>query len=332
MTKKNIAVVGGGDSSEIVVSLKSIKGVASFIDSNKYTIYEILIEKDHWRAIVNDTEIPVNKSNFSILVNGSEVTFDCAYITIHGTPGEDGLLQGYFEMLGIPYTTCNVLVSALTFNKKVCSSYLRNFGIHTAKTHYIKRGEKINADEILSFTGLPCFVKPAAGGSSFGISKVIQKNDFQQAIEKAFSESDDVIVEEFINGTEVTHGLYKTVHKEVLFPVTEVIPKNDFFDFEAKYTAGMAEEITPARISQALTEKIQQTSSYIYSLLGCNGIVRIDYIIKNDTAYLLEVNTTPGMTQTSFIPQQIRAMGTPIGDVFSEIIEDSITRHLSQVI
>jgi D-alanine-D-alanine ligase len=327
MTKKNIAVVGGGDSSEIVVSLKSVKGVASFIDSSKYNIYEILIEKDNWRAIVNETEVPVNKSNFSIVVSGQEIKFDCAYITIHGTPGEDGLLQGYFEMLGIPYTTCNVLVSALTFNKKVCSTYLRNFGVNTAKTSYVRKGDNINADEILKTTGLPAFVKPAAGGSSFGITKVSKKEELAVAIEKAFSESADVVIEEFIQGTEVTHGLYKTAHKEVLFPVTEVIPKNDFFDFEAKYTVGMAEEITPARISDELTKKIRQTSSFIYTLLGCNGIVRIDYIIKNDVPYLLEVNTTPGMTKTSFIPQQINAMGIPIGDVFTDIIEDSIARH-----
>jgi D-alanine-D-alanine ligase len=327
MTKKHIAVVGGGDSSEIVVSLKSVKGVASFIDRNKYDVYEILIEKNNWRAIVNNSEIPVNKSNFSIMVNGREITFDCAYITIHGTPGEDGLLQGYFEMLGIPYTSCNVLISALTFNKKVCNTYLRNFGINTAKTKYILRGENTDTDEILAVTGLPCFVKPAAGGSSFGISKVIKKEELQAAIEKAFTESDDAVIEEFIQGTEVTHGLYKTKNKEILFPVTEVIPKNDFFDFEAKYTAGMAEEITPARISPLLTEKIQKTSSFIYSQLGCHGIVRIDYIIKNDIAYLLEVNTTPGMTQTSFIPQQIKAMGIPISDVFTDIIEDSITRQ-----
>ncbi len=327
MTKKNIAVVGGGDSSEIVVSLKSVKGVASFIDNSKYNIYEILIEKDNWRAIVNENQIPVDKSDFSIVVNGQNINFDCAYITIHGTPGEDGLLQGYFEMLGIPYTTCNVLVSALTFNKKVCSLYLKNFGINTAKTRYIRKGEKINPDEILATTGLPSFVKPAAGGSSFGISKVVKKEELTAAIEKAFTESEDVIIEEFIQGTEVTHGLYKTASKEVLFPVTEVIPKNDFFDFEAKYTVGMADEITPARLSPELTAKVQKTSSHIYSVLGCNGIVRIDYIIKNEIPYLLEVNTTPGMTQTSFIPQQIRAMGTPIGEVFTDIIEDSIARH-----
>jgi D-alanine-D-alanine ligase len=327
MTKKNIAVIGGGDSSEIVVSLKSVKGVASFIDSTKYNVYEILIEKNNWRAIIPEKgETPINKADFSITLNNEKIIFDCAYITIHGTPGEDGLLQGYFEMIGIPYTTCNVLVSALTFNKKVCNSYLRNFGIAVAQPIYIKKGQTIDTLKIVAEIGFPCFVKPAAGGSSFGVTKVTQMSELVPSIEKAFTESCDVIIEEFLSGTEVTHGLYKTTNKEVLLPVTEVIPKNDFFDFEAKYTAGMAEEITPARISRELTEKVQKTSSYIYDLLGCNGIVRIDYIISNNTPYLLEVNTTPGMTITSFIPQQIKAAEIPIEDVFSDIIEDSIAR------
>jgi D-alanine-D-alanine ligase len=328
MAKKNIAVVGGGDSSEIVVSLKSIKGVASFIDTSKYSVYEIILEKNDWRAIISGIgELPVDKSDFSILVKGEKITFDCVYITIHGTPGEDGLLQGYFEMIGMPYTTCNVLVSALTFNKKVCNSYLRNFGIAVAHSMYIKKGQPIDTVKIVAELGFPCFVKPAAGGSSFGVTKVTQMSELVPSIEKGFTESSDVIIEEFLSGTEVTHGLYKIQGKEVLFPVTEVIPKNDFFDFEAKYTAGMAEEITPARISMELTRKVQQTSSYIYDLLGCTGIVRIDYIITNNIPYLLEVNTTPGMTATSFIPQQIKAAGIPIENVFTDILEDSIARN-----
>jgi D-alanine-D-alanine ligase len=328
MTQKNIAVVGGGDSSEMVVSLKSVKGVSSFIDASKYTVYEILIEKNNWRAIIPEVgEVPVDKSNFSITVKGEKITFACAYITIHGTPGEDGLLQGYFEMIGMPYTTCNVLVSALTFNKKVCNSYLRNFGISVAQPLYIKKGQIIDTVKIVAEIGFPCFVKPAAGGSSFGVTKVTKMSELAPSIEKAFTESSDVIIEEFLSGTEVTHGLYKTAEKEVLFPITEVIPKNDFFDFEAKYTAGKAEEITPARISRELTAKVQKISSYIYDLLGCNGIVRIDYIITNNIPYLLEVNTTPGMTTTSFIPQQIRAAGIPIENVFTDIMEDAITRN-----
>jgi D-alanine-D-alanine ligase len=328
MSKKNIAVVGGGDSSEIVISLKSVKGVASFIDASKYAIYELILEKNNWRAILPDsTEVPVNKSDFSITVQGQKIVFDCAYITIHGTPGEDGILQGYFETIGIPYTTCNVLVSALTFDKKVCSSYLRTFGVNVAPSVFVRKGKPFDADKITTDLGLPCFVKPTAGGSSFGITKVNKAAEMVPAIEKAFTESNDVVIEQFLKGSEITHGLYKTSGKEVLFPITEVIPKNDFFDFEAKYTAGMAEEITPARISDEIAGKVRDTSSYIYDILGCNGIVRIDYIIRDNTPFLLEVNTTPGMTATSFIPQQIRAAGLPIGDVFTDIIEDAIIRH-----
>lgn len=328
MVKKNIAVVGGGDSSEIVVSLKSVKGVASFIDSSKYNIYELILEKTKWRAILPDnTEVPVDKSDFSITVKGAKITFACAYITIHGTPGEDGILQGYFETIGMPYTTCNVLVSSLTFNKKVCNTYLRNFGVKVAPASYVRKGEQLNASKIIDELGLPCFVKPVAGGSSFGVTKVTQASQMIPAIEKAFTESSDVVIEHFLDGTEITHGLYKTTSKETLFPITEVIPKNDFFDFEAKYTAGMAEEITPARISSDIADEVRKISSHIYDLLGCNGIVRIDYIICDKVPYLLEVNTTPGMTLTSFIPQQIRAAGIPIGDVFTDIIEDSILRH-----
>lgn len=331
MSLKNIAVIGGGDSSEIVVSLKSVKGVTSFINPAQYKVYEVLIERNNWRAIIPDAgEFPIDKSDFSINIDGKKITFDCAYITIHGTPGEDGLLQGYFEMIGMPYTTCNVLVSALTFNKKVCNSYLRNFGIAVAQPIYIKKGQPIDTMQIVAELGFPCFVKPAAGGSSFGVTKVTQMSDLLPSIEKAFTESPDVIIEEFLSGTEVTHGLYKTSTKEVLFPVTEVIPKNEFFDFEAKYTAGMADEITPARISPEMTVKIQQTSSYIYDLLGCNGIVRIDYIISNNKPYLLEVNTTPGMTVTSFIPQQINAAGIPIDEVFADVIEDAIFRNTNK--
>jgi D-alanine-D-alanine ligase len=328
MSKKNIAVVGGGDSSEIVVSLKSVKGVASFIDASKYNIYELLLEKNNWRALLpGNTEVPVDRSDFSITVNGEKIKFDCAYITIHGTPGENGILQGYFETIGMPYTTCNVLISALTFDKKVCSSYLRNFDVNIAPAVYLRKGQSYEAAKIVEKLGLPCFVKPTAGGSSFGVSKVTRLELLQPAIEKAFTESNEIVIEQFLNGTEVTHGLYKTHQKEVLFPITEVVPKNDFFDFEAKYTTGMAEEITPARLSDDVANKIRKTSSYIYNLLGCNGIIRIDYIICDKVPYLLEINTTPGMTVTSFIPQQIRAAGISIGEVFTDIIEDSIVRH-----
>ncbi len=324
--KKHIAIVAGGDSSEIVVSLKSAQGIKSFLDAEKYTHKIVLITGAKWVLQQEGEEISVDKNDFSYTENGKKRHFDCAYITIHGTPGENGYLQGYFEMLGIPHTTCDVLPSALTFDKFRCNQYLKGFGVKVAESVLIKKGQTPSADEVLGITGLPVFVKPNAGGSSFGVSKVSRKEDFEAALEKALSESNMAVVEAFIEGTEVTNGMYKTTERSVVFPITEVVPKNDFFDFEAKYTAGMADEITPARISDALTRRIQTLTSAIYDLLECHGIIRVDYILKEYSIYLLEVNTTPGMTVTSFIPQQIKAMNLPIQDVFTEVIEDAIAR------
>lgn len=325
--KKHIAIVAGGDSSEIVVSLKSAAGISSFLDADKYTYKVILITGKKWILQQEGEEITIDKNDFSYLENGEKKHFDCAYITIHGTPGENGLLQGYFDMLGIPHTTCDVLAAALTFDKFRCNQYLKGFGVKVAESVLIKKGQESTADEVLAITGLPVFVKPNAGGSSFGVTKVTKKEQFLPAVEKALNESNMAVVEAFIQGVEVTNGVYKTRDKSVVLPITEVVPKNEFFDFEAKYTAGMAEEITPARISEELTQRIQKLSSAIYDLLDCKGIVRVDYIIKENAIYLLEVNTTPGMTTTSFIPQQIKAMGVPIKDVFTEVIEDVILRN-----
>lgn len=324
--KKHIAIVAGGNSSEVVVSLKSAEGITTFLDQDKYTFKVVIISGSNWYIQEEEKEISINKNDFSYIENEKKYTFDCAYITIHGTPGENGLLQGYFDMLEMPHTTCDVLPSALTFDKFRCNQYLKGFGIKVAESVLIQKGRIPTADEVLDITGLPVFVKPNAGGSSFGITKVTDKKQFIPAVEKALTESNLVVVEAFIEGTEVTNGLYKTAEKAVIFPVTEVVPKNDFFDFEAKYTSGMAEEITPARISDKLTSRIQKLSAAIYDLMDCKGIVRVDYIIKENAIYLLEVNTTPGMTAASFIPQQINAMGVSIKDVFTEVIEDSILR------
>ena len=327
MVKKNIAIVAGGDQSEIVVSLKSAEGLKTFISNERYNLYVVLIEKNNWRVKISDNcHIPMDKNDFSFTFEGKKITFDCVYNTIHGMPGEDGKLQGYLEMIGIPYTSCSVLASAVTFNKFFCNTYLKAFGIKSAESLMVRKGMDIVTEDIVARVGIPCFVKPNAGGSSFGVSKVTTSSDLHSAVEKAFHESDEVIIESFIKGTEVTNGIYKTRKREVVMPVTEVIPKNDFFDFEAKYKAGMADEITPARISDDLTNRIQKLTSAIYDILGCKGIIRVDYIISDNTVYLLEVNTTPGMTVTSFIPQQIRAMGVPIESVFDEIISDAIAR------
>lgn len=323
--KKNIAIIAGGYSSEIVVSLKSAGGIYSFIDQEKYNLYVALLTREEWIVRLSDTETtPIDKNDFSFELNGEKIKFDFAYITIHGTPGENGLLQGYFEMLGIPYSSCGVLVSSLTFNKFVCNQYLKGFGIVVSDSIRLLKGDVINEDEIIEKLKLPVFVKPNDGGSSFGVSRVVEASQLKPAIEKAFSEGNEVIIESFISGTEVTCGCYKVKGKEVVFPLTEVVTENEFFDFDAKYN-GQSDEITPARIPDDLTRRVQETTSRIYDLLGAKGIIRIDYILRdNKQPVLLEINTTPGMTPASFIPQQVRAAGLDIKDVMTDIIENEL--------
>jgi D-alanine-D-alanine ligase len=323
--KKNIAVVYGGDSSEFVVSVRSSENVYNAITEAGFAAWKVQIKGLDWE-VYEDGQIvaAVDKSDFSFVKNGEKIQFDFAYITIHGTPGEDGKLQGYFDLVKIPYSTCGVYSSALTFNKYFCSNYLRNFDITMAKSVRLFKGDKIDADQLIKKLGLPVFVKPNAGGSSFGVTKVKEKAQLQEALELAMTESDDILVEEFIDGKEFTCGLVKIAGDKIVFPVTEVIPQNEFFDYEAKYVAGKTDEITPARISQELTQKVQQLSSKIYDLCNCSGIVRIDYILKDGEFYFLEVNTTPGMTATSFVPQQIAAMDRKLGDVLGMIIEDKL--------
>ncbi|BBE17209.1 D-alanine--D-alanine ligase [Aquipluma nitroreducens] len=323
--KKNIAVVYGGDSSEFVVSVKSSKNVFESIDPTIYNVWKVQMQGLDWVVFEGDEIIsPIDKSDFSFIKNGNKIHFDFAYITIHGTPGEDGKLQGYFDLVKIPYSTCGVYSSALTFNKYFCSNYLRNFNVPMAKSVRLFKGDSINPDKLVEELGLPVFVKPNAGGSSFGVTKVKEKAQLQEALELAMKESSDILVEEFIEGKEFTCGLVKLSNQKILFPVTEVIPQNEFFDYEAKYVAGKTDEITPARISPDMTNKIQQLSSRIYDLCDCSGIVRVDYILKDGEFYFLEVNTTPGMTATSFVPQQIAAMGRKLSDVLGLIIEDKL--------
>jgi D-alanine-D-alanine ligase len=323
--KKNIAVVYGGDSSEFVISVKSSKNVFESIDPTIYNVWKVQMQGLNWEVFEGDQVIaPVDKNDFSFSKNGKKIKFDFAYITIHGTPGEDGKLQGYFELVKVPYSTCSAYSSALTFNKYFCSNYLRTFGIKMAKSVRLFKGDHVDADQLVEKLGLPVFVKPNAGGSSFGVTKVKEKKQLVKALEAATKESADILVEEFIEGKEFTCGLVKLSDQELIFPVTEVIPQNEFFDFEAKYTKGKTEEITPARISAELTQKVQQLSSRIYDLCDCSGIVRIDYILKNNEFYFLEVNTTPGMTATSFVPQQIVAMGKRLSDILGLIIADKL--------
>ncbi|MDR0506633.1 MAG: D-alanine--D-alanine ligase [Dysgonamonadaceae bacterium] len=322
--KKNIAIVAGGYSSEKTVSLKSAQGIKSFLDRERYNSFIVIITEKEWTVRISDkNSVFIDRNDFSFTYGGDRIKFDFAYITIHGTPGENGLLQGYFDMLNIPYSGCGVLASALTFNKYFCNSYLRNFGVKTAKFVYLQRNSNWNVEEITAYLGLPLFVKPNDGGSSFGVSKVVSIDRLPEAVNLAFSEGNSVLIESFIAGTEVTCGCYKANGKKTVLPVTEVISKNEFFDFDAKYNPDSVEEITPARISPDLTEKIQSLTAKIYDWIDARGIIRIDYIIApDDDVLMLEVNTTPGMTATSFIPQQVRAAGLNMQDVMKEIIEN----------
>ncbi|MEI6137764.1 MAG: D-alanine--D-alanine ligase [Mariniphaga sp.] len=324
-TKKNIAVVAGGDSSEYVISVKSGANVLRAINTELFTPWLIRIKGEEWVVLDGESILStIDKADFSFNLDGQKIKFDYAYIIIHGTPGEDGLLQGYFEMVNIPYSSSNVQASALTFNKFFCNNYLRSFGIQMAQSVRLLEGEKYSAAGIVESLGLPLFVKPSAGGSSFGVTKVKKGEDLVEAVNKALDESPEAIIEQFIAGQEFTCGVVKIGELKLVFPVTEVIPKNEFFNYEAKYIPGMADEITPARISEELTRKIQTISSQIYDLCNCNGIVRIDYILNGDTFYFLEVNTVPGMTETSFIPQQIKAMGLKLTDLLTDIITSGL--------
>ena len=327
---KVIAIICGGDSSEHDVSMRSAAGIASFLDKERYIIYKVEVHAGKWDALIGEEEkrTPVDRNDFSFLNEKSErIRPDFCYITIHGAPGENGILQGYFDLINMPYSTCNVLVEAMTYDKFVLNNYMRGMGVSVADSLTIKVGHdhEVSDEDIISRIGLPCFVKPARGGSSFGTTKVKTAEALRPAINLALKEGEDVMVEAFMQGTEITCGCYKTKKNSVVFPITEVVTTNEFFDYDAKYN-GQVDEITPARISQNLTERVQKLTSLIYDILGCHGIIRVDYIITaGDKINMLEINTTPGMTATSFIPQQVRAAGLDIKDVLTDIIEDTLS-------
>jgi D-alanine-D-alanine ligase len=335
--KKNIAIIYGGYSSEKEVSEKSAAGIYSFIDKDKYNVFRVKIDRDTWvvetRRLVSGAELrasslhctTIDKNDFSFTLDGKKTKFDFAYNTIHGTPGEDGTLQGYFDMLNIPYSNCGVLASALTFNKFTCNNFLKNFGVDVARSIVLQKNDIYNTEEIISALKLPVFVKPNVGGSSFGITKVKETAQLETAINKAFEEASEVIIEQFIGGAEVTCGCFETGKNFTILPITEVISKNEFFDYAAKYN-GEVEEITPARIAESVAEVIRERTKKIYHLIGAKGIIRIDYIISNRKPILLEINTTPGMTATSFIPQQVAAAGLNMTQVLTDIIENEYNK------
>lgn len=326
-SKRTIAIVCGGDSSEHDVSLRSGQGLYSFFDKERYNIYLVDVKGTDWHvAFDNGETAEIDKNDFSFVKDGKHVYFDYAYITIHGQPGENGVMQGYFDLIHLPYSTSGVLVEAMTFDKYVLNNYLRGFGVNVADSILLRRGEQYDEDEIAERIGMPCFVKPAADGSSFGVSKVKNADQLAPALRVAFMESNEVMIEGFLDGTEISQGIYKTAEKTVVLPATEVVTSNEFFDYDAKYN-GQVQEITPARLSPETVEEVAKTTSRIYDILHANGIIRIDYIISKDKdgkdkVNMLEINTTPGMTVTSFIPQQVRAAGLDIKDVLSDIVEN----------
>jgi D-alanine-D-alanine ligase len=319
---KNIALVAGGYSGEKIVSLRSADVVEENLDKNKFKVFKIVIDESDWYYAENK-DVKVDKNDFSITVNSEKILFDTAFIIIHGTPGEDGKLQGYFDMIGLPYTTCNSITSALTFNKAFCNKVVKDSGfVNVAKSLHLFSENDFTIDYIADELEFPCFVKPNAGGSSIGMSKVMKKEDLPIAIETAFKEDEQVLIEQFIHGRELTCGVFKT-NQIIALPVTEIISKKDFFDYEAKYNPTLSEEITPAKISDELMKKIQDTAVKLFKVLNCAGICRFDFIFdeKNDLLYFLEVNTVPGQSAQSIVPQQIRAAGMIVKDVYSMLIE-----------
>ena len=319
---KNIAIIAGGNSSEYEVSMKSGKNIYDEVDENRYNKYLVILKGRDWHVEIGEKKYPVDRNDFSFTRDGEKILFDFAYITIHGVPGENGLLQGYLDMMGVPYGCCNVLASALTFDKHTCNTYLKSYGVNVADSVMLIRGMTYDVNEIINEVGLPCFVKPNAEGSSFGVTKVKEAAQLEDALKKAFALCQEVLIETFIDGTELTCGVVKAGDMDIAMPIAEVIPKNEFFDFEAKYDPTKSDEIIPARISPELTNRIKTLSSMIYDILRCEGIIRVDYIVRDDEIFMLEVNTTPGMTTTSFIPQQVRAAGLDIKDVMTDIIEN----------
>jgi len=328
MEKKNIAVLAGGYSSEFVISLRSAQEIAKNLAHSLYNVHIIKITKDAWEV---ESEIacgiPINKNDFSFSLNNQKTKFDVVFMAIHGTPGEDGRLQAYFEMLGIPVTTANTTAMALSFDKFFCNQYLKSQNILVSDSIKIRNIKQYSEKEIIERMGLPLFVKPTNAGSSFGVSKVNKPDEMHQALEKAFAEGGEIMVEKFVKGRELTAGVFISQHQEILLPVTEIISKKEFFDYEAKYTPSLSEEITPANIPAEVAKQVQQTARNIYKLLEMNGVARVDFIWTGTELFFLEINTVPGMTLESLVPQQVKVAGYSLQQFYTWLIEDALQRN-----
>ncbi len=318
---KNIAIIEGGYSHEKIISLKSAETVFQNIDRSLYNPIKVRIDEDGWFAIEGDKKVSINRNDFSF----NNIKFDLAFIVIHGTPGEDGKLQAYFDMLNIPYSTCSQLSATLTFNKFVCNQYLKNFDIKVAEAVLVRQNEKYIDSAIIEKVDLPCFVKPADGGSSFGITKVNAIEQLESAVNLALEHGTQAIIESFMQGREVTNGIYRNLNEIKVLPITEIISENDFFDFDAKYK-GESNEVTPANLPEELTAKIKSTTKKIYEILDLSGVCRADYIIQNNEPYLIEINTVPGQSAESIIPQMAKESGVELKQLFNEVIEFALVK------
>ncbi|MEP5339874.1 MAG: D-alanine--D-alanine ligase [Algibacter sp.] len=322
--EKNIAIIMGGYSSEYKISLKSGNVVFDTLDKTKYNSYRIHIFKDKWVYVdANDAEFPVDKNDFSIDIDGQTITFDCVFNAIHGSPGEDGFMQGYLDLLSIPQTSCDMYQAAITFNKRDCLSVLKPYGIKTAESFFLNLGDVIDEDAIIEKVGLPCFVKANKAGSSFGVSKAHKSDDLKTAIDVAFKEDDEIIIESFLDGTEVSVGVITYKGETKVLPITEIVSENDFFDYEAKYL-GKSQEITPARLTTDQEHKVNAIAKKVYEVLKMKGFSRSEYIFKDGEPHLLEVNTIPGLTLESILPQQAAAANISLPDLFGNAIEEAL--------
>jgi D-alanine-D-alanine ligase len=319
--RKRIAVVTGGYSGESVISFKSADMVLKAIDTQKYEPVKVVIEPSKWYALYNQSEYAIDKNDFSFTTPDGKMRFDGVFMALHGTPGEDGKLQAYFDMLGIKYNNSGVLTSSLTFNKALCNNLLRHFNFNCAPSILLYKNDGYNKEEIIKKLGLPCFVKPNNGGSSIGISKVETATDLDAAIEKAFKEDKEIIIESYINGVEVTCGTRSAKGNAEAIAITEIVSNNSFFDFEAKYNDAATQEITPARISKEMYTLIMKETERVYTVLKCKGFIRIDFIIQNNVPYLIEVNTVPGMSERSILPQQAAFAGISVSDLYNAEID-----------
>ncbi len=324
--KRKIAVVGGSFSSESEISKNSALQVCGMIDNSQYEVYPVFISRGEWTVQTADGALPIDKSDFSFMQNNKKVKFDCVYNTIHGTPGEDGKMPAYWELVGVPYTSCGVFTGSLTFNKYATKTFLRSFGIKTADAVLVRPNDKIDVTAIIEKVGMPCFVKPNNGGSSFGVSKVKTDDAMIPAIKKAFEEDTEVIIERFVKGIEVSVGVYEVSNGIHVLPITEIQTENEFFDYQAKYEDGHSREITPAELPEKITAVCKDTTAKIYRHLNCFGICRVDFIIsQNGDMNFLEINTNPGMSKASIVPKQIRAEGLDEAKVFSAIIKRALS-------